>query len=450
MDQPGFDNWTIVFLFFSVFGILAAATIFVSYRDKKAVKFICLLVALFSITITDWVLIWTKYQYYFPWFMFFSFLFTWLYGPLYFFYMNALQQKGLTMVQKIIHLLPFFSLLIIYSPAIFTGLAERQKFILDGGFSQSSFYFHFTQISAAASIIHILAYSVAGIISVKKYYGLKIIKQWALLISVSFFLVALNFLVYYILTRFLFFSRTWDYGITFSMIALMAVTTLLAYIQPSVFNGFSVRETLLPVSSGNANGVYTETSVQPETEAGLVNETLASPVFDDTDSGRREVKNFNTTEEDTVEENIITGNQEQPASPVQGISPAKYSTGLPAELSKKMAEKLSRIMEDEKLYAEFDMRLNFLAQKLNLSRNQASQVINEQFGMNFFEYINHLRIEEAKRLLQITDKPAKSIKEITYEAGFNNKVSFYKFFKANTGLTPNEYRNQYLKQGKRI
>lgn len=101
-------------------------------------------------------------------------------------------------------------------------------------------------------------------------------------------------------------------------------------------------------------------------------------------------------------------------------------------------------MKSEKMYQDYNLRLDTLAEKLQLTRHHTSQLINEYYKMNFFEYINSLRVEEAKTLLTDRNKSDLTVKEIGYQTGFNNKVSFFKAFKLSTGMTPNEYRQQKL------
>lgn len=102
-------------------------------------------------------------------------------------------------------------------------------------------------------------------------------------------------------------------------------------------------------------------------------------------------------------------------------------------------EQIQQLMTGEKLYRDEDIRLETLARKIGLPRHVVSQVINST-GMSFFEYINHWRIEEAKKILAGTSKKEFNIIEVAYEVGFANKVSFNRFFKKSTGLTPTEYR----------
>lgn len=118
----------------------------------------------------------------------------------------------------------------------------------------------------------------------------------------------------------------------------------------------------------------------------------------------------------------------------------KYrKTGLTPGLSLKMKDRLIRLMEDEALYLDGDLRLNDLADGLDLSRNHTSQVINEHFNLSFFDFVNRYRVEYAKKLLKEKAYGKMTITQIAYEAGFNNRASFYKAFHKFTGVSPSDF-----------
>ncbi len=119
----------------------------------------------------------------------------------------------------------------------------------------------------------------------------------------------------------------------------------------------------------------------------------------------------------------------------------KYEkTGLSETFSHELKDKLESLMHEQKLYLNHELRLDDIAELLNISRHHASQVINENFNMNFYDYINSYRIEEAKtKLCSGFKKSPDSISDIAYQCGFNNRVSFYKAFKKITRITPKEY-----------
>jgi AraC-like DNA-binding protein len=119
----------------------------------------------------------------------------------------------------------------------------------------------------------------------------------------------------------------------------------------------------------------------------------------------------------------------------------KYSA-LDQEASREILEKLESAMLSQKLYRENDLRLEKLAEAIHVSKHHLSQVINEQKGVSFFEYINGLRIGEAKQLLASTSRKELTVIEVAYSVGFNNKVSFNTTFKKITGKTPTEFRKE--------
>ncbi|NHF57920.1 helix-turn-helix domain-containing protein [Flavobacteriaceae bacterium TP-CH-4] len=124
----------------------------------------------------------------------------------------------------------------------------------------------------------------------------------------------------------------------------------------------------------------------------------------------------------------------------------KYEkSGLTSSLSKELKDNLERLFEIEKIYKENDISLDTVADKLNTTRHNASQVINEHFGVNFHEMINKYRIQEAKYLLKNDQHKNLNIIDIAYEVGFNNKVTFNKAFKKDTNLTPSEYQRNISK-----
>ncbi len=133
-------------------------------------------------------------------------------------------------------------------------------------------------------------------------------------------------------------------------------------------------------------------------------------------------------------------------TPIKKVLPfVKYEkTGLSSEFSLEMKERLIELMNTEKPFLNPDIRLDTLAQMLDVSRHHASQIINEHFSVNFFDFINQYRIREAEQLLTSAKSENSSITDIAYQSGFNNRISFYKAFKKILGTTPSEYRNHNL------
>ncbi len=127
-------------------------------------------------------------------------------------------------------------------------------------------------------------------------------------------------------------------------------------------------------------------------------------------------------------------------------APVKYrNSSLTPAASESLRRKLNDLMEQEHLYRDPELSLDALAARLEASKHHVSQVINEHLGVSFFEYVNQLRIEEAKQLLAETTRSDLHVIEAAYAVGFNNKVSFNMAFKKATGMTPTEFRKSHGK-----
>jgi AraC-like DNA-binding protein len=110
---------------------------------------------------------------------------------------------------------------------------------------------------------------------------------------------------------------------------------------------------------------------------------------------------------------------------------------------KKIIEKLNHTVEENKYYLTPNLTIKKLAQELDVQSKHLSQVINEDFGQNFCDYINSCRIEDAINQLKDSKQQQKTILEICYAIGFNSKSAFNDVFKKQTGLTPTAYRKSF-------
>lgn len=81
--------------------------------------------------------------------------------------------------------------------------------------------------------------------------------------------------------------------------------------------------------------------------------------------------------------------------------------------------------------------LSFYAEKLYLTPKYLSKLVKTVSGKSAHEWIDSFVILEAKNMLKYSDM---SIKTIVWELNFPNQTTFYRFFKAHTGMTPSEYR----------
>lgn len=106
----------------------------------------------------------------------------------------------------------------------------------------------------------------------------------------------------------------------------------------------------------------------------------------------------------------------------------------------KVVEKIVRSMEVEKLFLNPRLNIERMAEHINLPYRDVSALINKHFHVNFNEYVNLYRINEAKRLLSDTQLFNVPINEIYVQAGFNSRSAFHRFFSRLVGISPTEFR----------
>ena len=90
-----------------------------------------------------------------------------------------------------------------------------------------------------------------------------------------------------------------------------------------------------------------------------------------------------------------------------------------------------------------NLRLADVAQKLGVPEYRVSNALRYNLkARNFNQYINALRIQHAQALLADEDKQKWTVLVVGLESGFASVGPFTRAFKATTGLTPNQYRQQ--------
>ena len=124
----------------------------------------------------------------------------------------------------------------------------------------------------------------------------------------------------------------------------------------------------------------------------------------------------------------------------------KYAkSGLKEELSSRLYEQLITLMKSEALYKNGNLSISDLASQLDVHPNYLSQVINEREGRNFYDFVNHYRVEEFKRLIADPKNHHLTLLSVAYDCGFNSKSAFNRYFKKTTDQTPSEYFSSIAK-----
>ncbi|TKG94303.1 AraC family transcriptional regulator [Puteibacter caeruleilacunae] len=120
----------------------------------------------------------------------------------------------------------------------------------------------------------------------------------------------------------------------------------------------------------------------------------------------------------------------------------KYAKStLTDESAEQIKLQLEQFMTEKKPYLETQLRIKDLSEMIGISSHQISQVINEAFQQNFFEFVNHYRIQDSMQLLKDPAYEKFTLTAIGFEVGFNSKSAFYNAFKKVTGQTPLQFKS---------
>ncbi|HAF29621.1 MAG TPA: AraC family transcriptional regulator [Bacteroidales bacterium] len=134
---------------------------------------------------------------------------------------------------------------------------------------------------------------------------------------------------------------------------------------------------------------------------------------------------------DSQEEQIITKENK-----------VKYaSSRLTEEDSIKYINNLMELMQTDKPFLRPNLTILELASDLNITTHSLSQIINENYKLNFFDFINKYRVEEVKEKIADVKYNDYSLLGIALDCGFNSKSAFNRIFKKFTGQTPSEFKN---------
>jgi AraC-like DNA-binding protein len=121
-------------------------------------------------------------------------------------------------------------------------------------------------------------------------------------------------------------------------------------------------------------------------------------------------------------------------------SPAKTTGALDPSIRSSLLRTVRLHMNEQQAYLDNQLTLSRLAEAVGVSTHHLSEVLNQQEGKNFYQFVNEYRIEHICQLM----KQDSSIKilDLAMTAGFSSKSTFNAVFKQFTNLTPSQYRNQ--------
>ena len=144
----------------------------------------------------------------------------------------------------------------------------------------------------------------------------------------------------------------------------------------------------------------------------------------------------------------LWGEEEPPPAPLAALATLATLSPAPTAADPQdaaLAAALARLMHEGRAYAQEGLSLAGLAGQLGAPEYRLRRVINQGLGhRNFNAYVNGLRLAEAKRRLADPAQRQLPVLTIALDVGFGSIGPFNRAFKADTGLTPTEFRQRAL------
>lgn len=380
--------WIFFFIGLSFIGaFFSIKLIAVPRLNDRASKALGLYLLLQSLALLESCLYWTNYNFRVPELYSSTSLFALLYGPLLLIYFDSVFETPKPLLSYSLHFVPFLVMVGLKMPFYFSS--PEIKFLHPEQAALSYIVFGHVDYSEIVKIAHLSIYGFILLRQIRAYPGIGYLRPWANWILIFFISFIVLTALYWVIVVAQEITTLRDYFISLSACGSIILMAWFGDRYEKLKEGEPIIESLWPPVKQSHTSYPVEVAVE-----------------------------------------------EIPSDDV------KYkNSGLPPSLAKKLAADLQQLMSKEQLYKENNLKLETLAEKLNSNRHFVSQVINQFYNTNFFDFINSNRIDEAKRLLVGGDEEMNII-EIAYAVGYNNKVTFNTVFKRFTGLTPTEYRKQ--------
>ncbi len=364
--KPEINEWILFFFSTGLIGIFIAVVLNLRKKgDIIANILISLFVLLHSFFTIHLSLFLSNYTFNFPHSLYITASFSFLYGPLLYFYFKRIAGKYEFKLVDVLHLIPSVALFLYFLPIYLLPVEDKLN-ILFNRYEMTKFIIIVVVTIKSISLITYgyLIYNIyRSCINTKPKQQIEILK-WKRNITIINTVYVVSYIIYGLAVINNIFTDILIYPQIVAMSIIVLYVSYTAYVQPRVFS-----------------------------KKYLFNELFL-----------------------------------------------KYQkSGLTEGFSNDLKEQLLQLLVREKIYKKNDINLDILSQKLDTTRHNLSQVINEHFDVNFFNLINKYRIQEAQEIFKSDTHNNLNIIDVAYDVGFNNKVTFNKAFKERTNLTPSEY-----------
>ena len=143
-----------------------------------------------------------------------------------------------------------------------------------------------------------------------------------------------------------------------------------------------------------------------------------------------------------IKQPLIFGGEVRIAEEEKKETEKYIKSGLKDDQAAAYLNQLVTFVSEKKPYLDRDLTIQDLSRETGIPRHYITQVLNELHGRNFFTFINEFRVKEVISRFADPANDNYTILAIAFDSGFNSKSTFNTIFKAQTGMTPSEYREK--------
>lgn len=136
-------------------------------------------------------------------------------------------------------------------------------------------------------------------------------------------------------------------------------------------------------------------------------------------------------------------NYEEFGSCIDRLKISLYNNEVKEKLVVKKERVITGITKYMQEHLSEDVSLHILSEEFHLNSQYISQLFKNEIGVNFLTYLTNIRMEHAKKLLLSSSL---SIAEVSEQSGYGDYRVFTKVFKKSEGITPSQYRRDFLSQ----
>ena len=371
--------FTHIFLLASVQGFLLAILLFARKQNHAANTVLCVLVGALSVDLLQVTYYVNSLYYEYPHLMGITFVFPFLYGPLFYLYVLQLTTGKRRLEQRdFLHFLPALVILVYVSWVYFLTGAEKIEFIhrlntdrpLDFGIIDN------------LKPLHGLLYTILTIRLIARH-NRRIRDVFSNIDRINLLWLR---------------SLTIGVAIIWSIVVIGAVASDVPHLQPSGSNFavyFCISLLIYAIGYMGLN--------QPEVFRQAIGDAKLEPVE---------------------------------AAPQE---PRYAKSGLRGSSADEILTRLRELMERDKPHLNGDLTLARLAESIFVSPHNLSEAMNTRLKQSFYDFVNSYRVNEVKQRLQVGDAARYNILSIAYDSGFTSKTSFNTIFKKHSGMTPSQF-----------